>query len=98
MTKPTTVRLPEDLVKQLDERARSRGEDRASVIRELLRAGLARQVEAETLAAYREQRISLSEGAARLGLDLWSWFDLLQRNGESVNVELEDWIDSRAAL
>lgn len=98
MTKPTTIRLPDDLVKQLDQRARSRGEDRASVIRDLLRAGLAREIEEETLAAYRERRISLSEGAARLGLDLWSWFDLLRRNGESVNVEMEDWIDSREAL
>jgi len=98
MTKPTTVRLEDELLEQLDQRARRRGEDRASVIRELLRAGLARELEEETVAAYRERRISLSEGAARLGLDLWSWFDLLRRHGESINVELEDWMDSRAAL
>lgn len=39
MTKPTTVRLPEELLEQLDRRARGRGKDRATLIRELLRAG-----------------------------------------------------------
>lgn len=45
MTKPTTVRLPEELLEQLDRRARSHGKDRATLIRELLRAGLASALE-----------------------------------------------------
>lgn len=48
--------------------------------------------------AYRQGSLSLSEGASRLGIDAWAWFDLLRRRGETINVELEDWVDSRRAL
>jgi Arc/MetJ-type ribon-helix-helix transcriptional regulator len=98
MTTPTTIRLPEELLEALDERARSRGKDRASVIRELLSLGLTRDLEEEVVLAYREGRLSLSAAARRLGLDPWAWFDLLRRLNETLNVELEDWIDSRPAL
>lgn len=98
MTKPTTIRLPEELLAALDDRARSHQKDRASFVRELLAEGLARDLEDEVFRAYREGRLSLSEGAARMDVDPWTWFDLLRRRNETLNVELEDWIDSRAAL
>lgn len=98
MTKPTTIRLPEELLEALAERARSRRKDRASLIRELLASGLERDLEEEVALAYREGRISLSEAAQRLGLDPWAWFDLLRRRNEVLNVELEDWIDSYSAI
>jgi hypothetical protein len=40
----------------------------------------------------------LSEAAERLGLDPWAWFDLLRRRNQTLNVKLEDWIDSQPAL
>jgi predicted HTH domain antitoxin len=52
----------------------------------------------EAVLAYREGRLSLAEAARRLGLDPWAWFDLLRRRNETLNVELEDWIDARSAL
>jgi predicted DNA-binding protein len=97
-TKPTTIRLPEDLLERLDRRARERGKDRATYIREFLHAGLASGLEEEVVAQYRDGRLSLSEAARRLGLDAWEWFDRLRRHGESINVELEDWVDSRRSL
>jgi predicted HTH domain antitoxin len=98
MTRPTTIRLPEELLETLDERARSHNTDRASYIRELLTDGVARDMEEEVVLAYREGRLSLSEAARRLGLDPWAWFDLLRRRNKTLNVELEDWIDARSAL
>ncbi|MDX1584886.1 MAG: CopG family transcriptional regulator [Thermoanaerobaculia bacterium] len=98
MKKPTTVRLPEDLLEELDRRARDRESDRASLIRELLREGLSRDLENEVLEGYGRGRISMSEAVQRLGIDAWAWFELLRRRGESLNVELEDWIDSRESL
>lgn len=98
MTKPTTIRLPEELLATLDERARSHHKDRASFVRELLAEGLVRDLEEEVFRAYRKGRLSLSEAASRLGVDPWTWFDLLRRRNETLNVELEDWIDSKAAL
>jgi predicted HTH domain antitoxin len=98
MTTPTTIRLPDELLEALDQRARSHKKDRASFIRELLAEGLARDLEEQVVRAYREGRLSLSEAAEQLSLDPWSWFDLLRRRNEPLNVHLEDWIDSRRAL
>ena len=97
MTKPTTIRLPEELLRDLDRRARSRGTDRASLLRELLRDALARDAEEETLAAYRTGRLSLTEASSRLRIDPWSFFDLLRRRGEPINVTIEDWMDSASS-
>ena len=58
MTKPTTVRLPEDVLSELDRRARARGKDRATLLRELLRAALDRDKEDEVIAAYRSGHTS----------------------------------------
>jgi predicted transcriptional regulator len=95
MTKPTTIRLPDTLLRQLDRRAKARGVDRATLLRDLLRDALARDDEEETLAAYRAGRISLSGAAAQLGIDPWEFFELLRTHGATLNVTLEDWLDSR---
>ncbi len=97
MTKPTTIRLPEDMLNELDRRARARGKDRATLLRELLRDALDRDREDEAVAAYRSGRLSLSQAASRLGIDAWSFFNTLSRRGETVSVSLEDWRDSEAS-
>ena len=98
MTKPTTIRLPEDVLSELDRRALARGKDRATLLRELLRAALDRDKEDEVIAAYRAGVLSLSQAAERFGTDVWSLFDILSRRGETVSVSLEDWRDSESSL
>ena len=98
MTKPTTIRLPEDVLSELGRRAQARSEDRATLLRELLRAALDRHKEDEMVTAYVSGRLSLSQAAAQLGTDAWSLFDILARRGETVSVSLEDWRDSTTSL
>ena len=98
MTKPTTIRLPEEILSELDRRARARGKDRATLLRELLRDALARDREDEVVAAYRSGSISLSQAASQLDTDLWAFFNVLSRRGETISVTLEDWIDSESSL
>ena len=98
MTKPTTIRLPEDVLSELDRRALARGKDRATLLRELLRAALDRDTEDEVITAYRSGQLSLSQAAARLSTDAWSLFETLTRRGETVSVSLEDWRDSESSL
>jgi Arc/MetJ-type ribon-helix-helix transcriptional regulator len=98
VTKPTTIRLPKDLLAALDQRARRRNQDRASYIRELLAEALARDREREVLRAYREGSVSMSEAISQLDVDPWAWFELLRRHNLTLNVQLEDWIDSRPAV
>jgi predicted DNA-binding protein len=93
-TKPTTIRLPDEVLNELDRRARARGKDRATLLRELLQDALQRDTEDEVVASYRAGRLSLSQAASRLGTDVWSLFDILARRGETVSVSLEDWMQS----
>jgi len=97
MTKPTTIRLPEEVLNELDRRARDRGKDRATLLRELLQDALQRDAEEEVVASYRAGRLSLSQAASRLGTDVWSLLDILARRGETLSVSLEDWLDSRSS-
>ena len=98
MTKPTTIRLPEEVLSELDRRARARGKDRATLLRELLRDALVRDREDEVVAAYRSGSLSLSQAASQLGTDVWAFFDVLSRRGETISVTLEDWIGSESSL
>ena len=98
MARPTTIRLPEDLLREIDERATAHGKDRASFLRELLRKGLALDVEQEVLALYARGGISLTEAGRRLGVDLFELLDRLRQRNVTLNVSLEDWIDSRSSL
>lgn len=83
-TKPTTIRLPDEVLNELDRRARARGKDRATLLRELLQDALQRDTEDEVVASYRAGRLSLSQAASRLGTDAWSLFDILGRRGGDV--------------
>ena len=94
MTRPTTIRLPDEVLSELDRRARARGKDRATLLRELLQDALDRDTEDEVVTSYRAGHLSLSQAASRLGTDVWSLFDILARRGETLSVSLEDWMDS----
>lgn len=96
--KPTTIRLPEEVLSELDRRARARGKDRATLLRELLGDALTRDREDEVVSAYRSGSVSLSQAASLLGIDVWAYFDVLSRRGETINTTLEDWIDSESSL
>jgi predicted DNA-binding protein len=98
MTRPTTLRLPDDLLRELDTRAKARGKDRASFLREMLRKGLTRDAEEEVLTLYAAGRLSLTEAAARLHVDLWELLDRFRQSNIKLNVSLEDWMDARPSL
>lgn len=98
MTKPTTLRLPDELLEQLDARAKAHGKDRASFLRELLRDALERDIEREVLQSYAEGRLSFTEACRRTGLDEWRMLERLRERNLRLNVSLEDWIDSRSSL
>ncbi|MGH7823390.1 MAG: ribbon-helix-helix protein, CopG family [Candidatus Binatia bacterium] len=94
MPHPTTIRLSDDLLRKIDRRARARGVDRATYLRNLVSDAVVREDEEQVVTAYREGKLTLSEGARRLGVDVWGFFDLLRRRGETLSVTLEDWMDS----
>jgi predicted HTH domain antitoxin len=65
--------------------ARARGQDRAALVRDLLSSALRRDLEEHVVAAYAAGQLSLSQAAARLGVDPWSFLDVLRRHGAALN-------------
>jgi predicted transcriptional regulator len=98
MARPTTIRLSDDLLRDLDARARARGKDRATFLRDVLRQALDRAAEDEVLAEYSKGRLSLTGTARRLGVDPWELLDRLRARDLKLSVSLEDWIDSRSGV
>ena len=98
MARPTTIRLPDDLLDQLDARARAHGKDRATFLRDILRDALARDVEDDIITRYAAGELSLTDAAERLKTDPWQLLEVLRARGLDLSVTLEDWMDSRSSL
>ncbi len=98
MTGPITLRLPEDLLEAVDALANGQQIERAALLRDLIREGLQAYQERVVLADFQAARLSYTEAAAQLGLDVYEFHDFLRRAGAELNVGLEEWVASRPAL
>lgn len=82
---PKMVRVnftaPKELIERVDEFAQERLEDRSTAIRQLVQEGLKALMTDKVLEQFRRGRLTLREAAARLGMDLWEFQDLLQQRG-----------------
>ena len=94
MTKPTTLRLSEELLTEIDRRACAAGMDRAMYLRRLITDGLRCDDERTTLADYAAGRRSAGQACAHLKISPWELPDLLRTHHVHRNVDMEDWLDS----
>jgi len=72
---------PKELIERVDQFARERLEDRSTAIRQLVQEGLRAVLTERVVEQYRRGGLTLREAAARLGLDLWEFQDLLRQIG-----------------
>ena len=94
MAKPTTIRIPEDLLNEIDKLVREKRLDRASYLREVLRKGFIVDRRERLLKEYADGDLSLLETCQKLGYDPWEVFALLKDTNSYLNVKLEDWLDA----
>ncbi len=80
-----TVRLPEELFKVIEHRARHEKIDESTAIRQLLALG----AEGYAVELFRQGKITLNEAAGLAGVTLRQMIDLLQRHGVKGNVRLD---------
>lgn len=80
-----TVRLPEELFRVIEHRARQEKIDESAAIRQLLALG----AEGYAVELFREGKITLNEAAELAGVTLRQMIDLLQRHGVKGNVRLD---------
>lgn len=92
----TTVRLPEKILKELDNKAKKEKTDRTTVVRELLEGAIKESKVEEAVQLYKENKATLS-GAARVAqLSVGEMMEELVRKGVKSNMTLEDYKESLA--
>ncbi len=94
MTKPTTIRLSEDLLKEIDEFVQEAQLDRSAYLREILKKGFSLDKQQRMLQKYAAGDLSILEVCRTLGWNPWEFLDKLKANNFHINVEIEDFLDS----
>ena len=94
MTKPTTIRIPEDLLNEIDQLVQKLRIDRSTYLREVLRKGFSMDKQDRLLLKYARGELSQMEVCHELKWNPWEFLAQLKARNPYLNVTLEDWIDS----
>ena len=84
------IRLPRDVLKQIERLSKENMEDRSTVIRKLVIIGYSNLQKEKTAAKYRKGELTLSEAAHQAGLTVWEMERYLVEQGFSSGYSMED--------
>ena len=94
MAKPTTIRIPEDLLNEIDQFVQESNLDRSTYLREVLRKGFSLDKQDRLFHKYLRKELSQMEVCQELRWDPWEFLAQLKSRNLHLNVELEDWLDA----
>jgi predicted DNA-binding protein len=94
MLRPTTVRVPEKLLKDLSRFVKEMNLDKSAYLREIIKKGFTEDGQERLLQMYQARKLSLPEVCKKLNITTWDFLELLERKGINLNVSLEDWPDT----
>ncbi len=94
MAKPTTIRIPEDLLKEIDQFVQESNLDRSAYLREVLKKGFFADQQDRLLIKYTRGELSQMEVCRELKWNPWDFLAQLKARNLYLNVALEDWIDA----
>jgi Arc/MetJ-type ribon-helix-helix transcriptional regulator len=94
MSKPTTIRIPEDLLDEIDRFVAKANLDRSSYLREVLRKGFSIDKQERLLMKYVRSELSQMEVCQELKWSPWDFLEQLKARNLYLNVALEDLLDS----
>ena len=94
MTKPTTIRIPEDLLDEIDQFVKVLKLDRSAYLREVLQKGFTADKQSRLLLKYCHGELSQMEICQEFNWNPWEFLDQLKAQNLRLNVSLEDWMDS----
>jgi len=94
MAKPTTIRIPEDLLNEINEFIQEMKLDRSAYLREVLRKGFSLDKQDRLLLKYVRKELSQMEVCYELNWTPWEFLTQLKARNLHLNVELEDWLDA----
>jgi Arc/MetJ-type ribon-helix-helix transcriptional regulator len=96
MSKPTTIRIPEDLLNEIDQFVQELKLDRSVYLREVLRKGFSMDKQDRLLEKYHRRELSQMEVCEELGWNPWEFLTQIKAKNLHLNVDLEDWLDAAA--
>jgi Arc/MetJ-type ribon-helix-helix transcriptional regulator len=94
MAKPTTIRIPEDLLNEIDQLVQELKLDRSAYLREVLQKGFFVDKQERLLEKYHRRELSQMEVCRELGWSPWEFLAQLRAKNLYLNVDLEDWLDT----
>ena len=94
MAKPTTIRIPEDLLNEIERFVQESNLDRSTYLREVLRKGFSLDKQDRLLLKYVRKELSQMEVCKELKWNPWEFLAQLKTRNMFLNVELEDWLDA----
>jgi hypothetical protein len=94
MAKPTTFRIPDDLLREIEKNIRDSKTERSVYLREVLQKGVRADKQDRWLKKYSSGEVSLMDVCRELKWTPWELFDQLKGRDLYLNVSLEDWLDS----
>ena len=94
MAKPTTIRIPEELLNEINELVEELKLDRSAYLREVLRKGFSADKQDRILVKYVRKELSQMEVCKELNWAPWEFLSQLKSRNLHLNVELEDWLDA----
>lgn len=93
----TTVRLTEDVLRDLDQLAEREGVDRSTVLKKALEIGVREIKIDEAVKKYQKGLISAWRAAQEAGINLWEFIEVLQKRGIGFltpEVDLEQMLEA----
>ncbi len=84
------IRLPKDVLRQIEELSKEELEDRSTVIRKLVMIGYRDLMQRKAAEDYVKGSITLSEAAHKSGLTLWEMEKYLVEQGFKSSYSIED--------
>ena len=92
MTKLVTigVRIPEEILKDLEESAKEENMDKSTVIRQFIMEGLREYKRERAARLYKEQRVSIDGAAELAGLTAREMIDYLIKRGHKSSYSYKD--------
>jgi len=98
MAEVVTVRLPPDILEELDRLAEREHKDRSTLIRELLERGVGEKRVEHALELYRSGRVTGWKAAQVAGISLWRFYEALKAKGVLLQYSEHDLDEDLKAL
>ena len=84
------IRLPNEVLKHIEQLSKEDMEDRSTVIRKLVIIGYSNLRKERAAASYRKGEVTLSEAAHRAGLSLWDMERYFVEQGSTSSYSTDD--------